>query len=79
MLQQRSSGFNISATESLKIIGQNLETIDQLRDSMQVHPDLSKVELSQLDAFDFNSRRLIIGQWIDVKDTIHQWVGFIDP
>lgn len=74
MLQQRTTGFNISASESLKIIGQNLETIDQLKVAALSEKDLSRVEMSQIETFDFSSRKLVIGQWIDVKDTIHQWV-----
>lgn len=37
-----------------------------------------KREIGQLEAFDFNKRKLSIGQWIDVKDTIQQWVGQSD-
>jgi hypothetical protein len=73
-LQQRSYGFNLSATESLKIIGQNLETIDMLQEACEAEERVQKQDIGQLEAFDFNKRKLVIGQWIDVKDTIQQWV-----
>lgn len=79
MLQQRTTGFNISATESLKIIGQNLQTIDQLKEAVVDEEDVPRGEISQIEVFDFGTRKLTIGQWIDVKDTIHQWVGEIEP
>lgn len=77
MLQQRTTGFNISASESLKIIGQNLETIDQLKEAAVEDMDMEKVDLNQMEVFDFDSRKLVIGQWVDVKDTIHQWVDLL--
>ena len=73
-MQQRTSGFNISSTESLKVLGQNLDTIEQMKNASKRKQDLRRIDLSQLDVFDFTSRKLLIGQWIDVKDTIHQWV-----
>lgn len=73
-MQQRSSGFNLSATESLKIIGQNLETVDMLQEACEAEERVQKQDIGQLEAFDFNKRKLVIGQWIDVKDTIQQWV-----
>ena len=74
-MQQRRNGFNISGVESLKIISQNLETIGQLQQATRFeHDDLARTAFEQLQAFDFDRRELKIGQWIDVKDTIDQWV-----
>lgn len=71
-VQQRTNGFNISTKESLLIINQNLETLTQFKDTaIELKPDQTTVNPS---AFDLNKRVLKLGQWIDVKDTVNQWV-----
>ena len=75
MLQQRTRGFNISAPESLKVIGQNFDTLSQLQGATidgSHYPN--HLSIDQMNGFQFDTRRLKIGQWVDVKDTIEQWV-----
>ena len=75
ILQQRTRGFNISATESLKIMGQNLSTLDMLREAgVQVSGEKLRHQPRTQEVFDFSNRKLKIGQWVDVKDTIDQWL-----
>ena len=64
LLQQRTFGFPINARESLEIINQNLKTCSDL------------LITSQDKGVPFNNekRNFKIGQWIDVKDTINQWL-----
>jgi RNA binding activity-knot of a chromodomain len=75
MMQQRNRGFNISATESLKIMGQSLNTLDMLRDAaVKITGEKPWNQPRTQQVFDFSRRQLKIGQWIDVKDTIDQWL-----
>ena len=45
-----------------------------LQEACEAEERVQKQDIGQLEAFDFNKRKLVIGQWIDVKDTIQQWV-----
>lgn len=74
MLQQRSTGFNVSGSESLRVVSQNLSTLGQLEAAARSDVG-SQGRLSSVPVWDFGGRELKIGQWIDVKDTIDQWVG----
>ncbi|CAD8136736.1 unnamed protein product [Paramecium pentaurelia] len=74
--QQRSNGFNLDKQLSLESIRQNYQTLKQLLDS-QVKPEEVKQEDLQgeyLNPFDPKKRKFQVGQWIDVKDTIDQWL-----
>lgn len=72
MLQQRMNGFQISRKESLLIMNQNIQTIDQLMEAnTEIKPD--QISSNPL-AFDLKKRYLKLGQWVDVKDTVNQWV-----
>lgn len=74
ILQQRMNGFQVSRKESLLIMNQNIQTLNQL---MEANVDVRQDTLtSNLAAFDLNKRELKHGQWIDVKDTVNQWVLF---
>jgi hypothetical protein len=76
VLQQRTSGFNISGTEGLRIIEQNLSTLEQLEQACKTENDLFPLNRFDLPSiFEFENRKLKLGQWIDVKDTIDQWVS----
>lgn len=58
--------------ESLEAIRQNLTSVQQL---MKTGLSLSEFMSSEnFQIFGYNQRRLVVGQWIDVKDTIEQWV-----
>ena len=73
LLQQRMAGFSVNSKESKEVIRQNLMTLDQL-EAAKVN-DFEKVKpISSIKGFDFSDRKLKIGQWIDVKDTIDQWL-----
>lgn len=73
-MQQRTGGFTISGTESLQIISQNIDTLGQLQTASQTEKDVQHTPLRHVQAFDFDTRQVKIGQWLDVKDTIDQWV-----
>jgi hypothetical protein len=78
VLQQRTSGFNISGSEGLRVIEQNLSTLEQLELACKTENDLFPLNRFDLPSiFEFENRRLKIGQWIDVKDTIDQWVSLV--
>jgi hypothetical protein len=58
----------LSASERKEAIRQNLLTLEDL---------LSTRSLSASDplcAFDYQLRQLHVGQWVDVKDTVNQWL-----
>ena len=88
LLQQRTNGFHMDVHESLDTIRQNSQNIRTLLThtnkpneslaheigdilSLFSHIDIKK---GPLNPFNFSTRRLKIGQWVDVKDTIDQWV-----
>ncbi len=64
MMQYRLFGFLVSERESLEIINQNIKTTQ----------NLIKCKSQKGTPFDFNKRKLKIGDWIDVKDTIDVWL-----
>lgn len=68
LLQQRTNGFHMDVNESLEIIRQNSQNITTLLNHANKPSD------NELNPFNFSKRRLYIGQWIDVKDTIDQWL-----
>jgi hypothetical protein len=58
----------LSASERMEAIRQNLITLEDL---------LSTRRLSATDplsAFDYQLRQLHVGQWVDVRDTVDQWL-----
>lgn len=67
-LQTRQSGFSPLELESLEAISQNLTTIEQLFEHRQM-----KLEYP-LFPFKSIGRKFKLGQWVDVKDTIDQWL-----
>lgn len=64
MMQQRTFGFPMQEQESLEVVRQNMTTVEQLLKARQDNGL----------PFNWSSRRLRLGQWIDVKDTIDQWL-----
>lgn len=90
ILQQRTSGFNMDVNESLEILRQNTRNIETLltsatKPSEIPHQDTGKNSnalsvpnyVGYINPFNFSHRKLYIGQWVDVKDTIDQWVCFL--
>lgn len=56
---------------------QNLETTEMLIRSRRNLEEVKKepeTEDNSIDCFDFRKRELKVGQWVDVKDTINQWL-----
>ena len=82
VLNENMLDFNLN--DCLESISQNYLTINNLRDStanflMNNQQTLANAvnNLSNshaVDLFDFKKRKLIKGQWVDVKDTIDQWL-----
>jgi len=71
LLQQRTNGFHMDVHESLDTIRQNSQNIRMLLNHTN-KPNIP--EIGPFNPFNFSSRRLQIGQWVDVKDTIDQWL-----
>jgi hypothetical protein len=69
---QHEEGSNFNSIECRESIRQNLATLDGLIDSSNPHRDTARGENYEL--FDFSKRRFTKGQWVDVKDTIDQWL-----
>lgn len=74
----------------MEVLRQNFQNIDLLMSSFTKPEELSQQEngksifrsgLTKIfysvytNPFNFSQRKLHIGQWVDVKDTIDQWVG----
>jgi hypothetical protein len=52
------------------VIRQNFATINNLTECSEPYNETN----STLTEFDFKKRKLVKGQWVDVKDTINQWL-----
>ena len=60
--------FDIS--ESFEALYQNMISIDNLSKCKKIYsPNINKIEV-----FDFSKTKYEVGQWVDVKDTIEQWL-----
>lgn len=64
LTQQRTFGFMVNDKESLEILNQGIKTIQDILDSRS----------DGLEPFSYEHRELVIGQWVDVKDTIDHWL-----
>jgi hypothetical protein len=69
---QREVGSNFNSIECRESIRQNLSTLDNLIECSNHYSDIKPNETVEL--FNFNRRKYIKGQWVDVKDTIDQWL-----
>ena len=75
-LQQRSFGFPCNEMESFEVIRQNMASIEQIKNSsltMFVTEEITSL-IPNPKPFDKMNRRFDLGQWVDVKDTIDQWL-----
>jgi hypothetical protein len=81
LFQQNARSFlrnlRLNVGQSRETIVQNLATTEQLIASC-TNVENSKINDNDsdnsLDCFDFEKRELKVGQWVDVKDTINQWL-----
>ncbi|KAM3131610.1 hypothetical protein pb186bvf_016274 [Paramecium bursaria] len=73
--QQRGSaiilGFRIDSQQSLECIKQNYDSIQQLIDT-STKPN--EIQQEFVNPFKLEQRKFQAGQWIDLKDTIDQWL-----
>ena len=60
---------NFNANECKETINQNIATLNSLIEGGNDYSENDNIEL-----FDFNRRSFVKGQWVDVKDTIDQWL-----
>ena len=65
--------------ENLTSIVQNLIQLESYISNPSItqpitNIDLSTIKTNKLELISFNTRKFCVGQWIDVKDTIHQWL-----
>lgn len=63
---------NLNGLECRETIEQNLKTIDNLIQCGNY--DDKEINKDNFECFDINKRKLVKGQWIDVKDTVDQWL-----
>ncbi|KAL4511644.1 hypothetical protein ABPG72_012489 [Tetrahymena utriculariae] len=73
-LQQRTQGYiYLQKDQMQESIQQNQESIEILMNTMNNNE--SQIQKQQyVESFDFSKRQFKIGQWVDVKDTINQWL-----
>eukprot|EP01017_Pseudomicrothorax_dubius_P040733 TRINITY_DN641_c0_g1_i2.p1 TRINITY_DN641_c0_g1~~TRINITY_DN641_c0_g1_i2.p1 ORF type:complete len:582 (-),score=104.02 TRINITY_DN641_c0_g1_i2:74-1819(-) len=79
LLQQRHNGFLFEQNESLEVLRQNLANVGTLLSSLAgIPPEYVGVnpeqERCQLQPFTFARRTFKVGQWVDARDTIDQWL-----
>lgn len=78
----REVPLNNSTVDTLASIVQNNYTLESMLDNINFKADFSKSKISRIlhydnlkiDFIDFENREFTIGQWVDVKDTINQWL-----
>jgi len=61
-------------TECKEVIRQTLATLtnlNQTKSNINIHSNDDEIPTNN---FDYQNRKLIKGQWVDVKDTIEQWL-----
>jgi len=71
----RNSDFN--SIECRESILQNFATLNNLAEcstQSTVMENFSNSDVDPFDLFNFRQRKFIKGQWVDVKDTIEQWL-----
>eukprot|EP00359_Climacostomum_virens_P000198 CAMPEP_0204896414 /NCGR_PEP_ID=MMETSP1397-20131031/147_1 /ASSEMBLY_ACC=CAM_ASM_000891 /TAXON_ID=49980 /ORGANISM="Climacostomum Climacostomum virens, Strain Stock W-24" /LENGTH=397 /DNA_ID=CAMNT_0052064017 /DNA_START=26 /DNA_END=1219 /DNA_ORIENTATION=+ len=59
----------LDITDRFEAIRQNLLTLGGLFQARRAEPDETETQV-----FDFRDRVLEVGQWVDVKDTVDQWL-----
>lgn len=72
-MQCRSMGFSVLEKESLEVVRQNLLTTEQLFAAREEQSNLVS-KTTAIYPFNNGRRKFELGQWIDVKDTIDQWL-----
>jgi len=72
-LQCRSMGFPLLEKESLEVVRQNLLTSEQLFAAREEQSSLVSKTIV-VNPFNNGRRKFELGQWVDVKDTIDQWL-----
>jgi hypothetical protein len=65
----REDTTNFNANECKETINQNITTLNSLIECSSNFAESDNIEL-----FNFNRRYFVKGQWVDVKDTIDQWL-----
>jgi hypothetical protein len=65
----REDTTNFNANECKETINQNIATLNSL-----IKCDNNYSESDNIELFDFKKRNFVKGQWVDVKDTIDQWL-----
>jgi hypothetical protein len=81
LFQQNARSFlrnlRLNVNQSRETIVQNLASTELLLNSRKELEDVKTTDLGNehsMDCFNFEMREFKIGQWIDVKDTINQWL-----
>lgn len=70
--QRRTYGFSRNLSESYEALRQNIGTLNQLVGSQNRPPVHTNSEMRQ--PFNTTERKFELGQWLDVQDTIDQWL-----
>jgi hypothetical protein len=65
---------------NMEALRQNIETLRMMEETNRLRRDVPTAASNQIEGvmdmpmFDLNSRQFTIGQWVDAKDTIEQWL-----
>lgn len=70
--RRRVPHFDIS--ECFESMHQNMSTIQNLMNCRSKYDEQQVIQNRNIVPFDFNKVKLEVGQWVDVKDTIDQWL-----
>eukprot|EP00347_Sterkiella_histriomuscorum_P000368 403376132 len=81
--RQYLQNINLNQRESQEAIRQNIWQMRSMIDSrltyersqeLMTHASPTNAQINELPVFDLENRKFEIGQWVDVKDTIDQWL-----
>lgn len=56
------------------MIRQNMVTLKMLENCFTKLPEQESLSRLRIKGFNINNRKIEVGQWVDVKDTIDQWL-----
>lgn len=64
--------FDIS--ECFESMHQNVSTIQNIMNCRNKFDEIPTMQSRTISSYDFSKSKYEIGQWVDVKDTIDQWL-----
>lgn len=65
---------NFDISDCFESFHQNISSIENLKNCKNKYDEVNLMQTRTIVPFDFNKAKYEVGQWVDVKDTIDQWL-----